>query len=224
MEAPTAYLVQYGALGHVGRFAAPDLPPLARGDSVVIDTPRGRELGRVLAPHAAGAASDSTHLAGGTLVRASTAADAELACEFAEVALDLARRAEVLAGAEPLSVLEAEVLLDGSAVVHVLPWSDCESTAWVETLARESGRAVRLHDAGQTAFRPDPRTSCGDGCGTPSKEGGGCGTSEGGGCSTGKCGSGGGCSRGQVTKADDLRAYFAELRAGMERKARVPLH
>ncbi len=220
MEAPTAYLIQYGALGHVGRFAAPGILPLARGDSAVIDTPRGRELGRVLAPHAAGTASDSTHLAGGSLVRAATAADSELACEFAEVALGLARRAELLAGAEPLSVLEAEVLFDGSAVVHVLPWADCDGAAWVEGLARESGRPVRLHDAGQTAFRPDPRTSCGDGCGTPSKEGG-CSS---GGCSTGKCGSGGGCSRGQVSKPDDLRAYFAELRAGMERKARVPLH
>ena len=47
-----AYLIRYGVMGYVGRFrAAPDCGgPLGRGQSVVIQTDRGVELGEVLIP------------------------------------------------------------------------------------------------------------------------------------------------------------------------------
>ncbi len=47
-----AYLIRYGVMGYVGRFrASPDgIGPLERGQSVVIQTDRGVELGEVLIP------------------------------------------------------------------------------------------------------------------------------------------------------------------------------
>ena len=73
---------------------------------------------------------------------------------------------------------------------------------------------VRLLDVTRTATAPDPPDA---GCGKP-----GCGTT-GGGCST--CGTGG-CSRGAVKSADDLTAYFADLRQKMDAASagRTPLH
>ena len=51
-----AYLIQYGVMGHVGRFhALPECDgPLARGQVVVIQSDRGLELGEVLVPVADG--------------------------------------------------------------------------------------------------------------------------------------------------------------------------
>jgi hypothetical protein len=50
--ADSAYLIRYGVMGYVGRFrASPECPgPLGRGQSVVIRTDRGVELGEVLIP------------------------------------------------------------------------------------------------------------------------------------------------------------------------------
>ena len=47
----TLYLVRYGAMGHVGRFGAgPAAGDFERGQSVVLETARGTELGEILAP------------------------------------------------------------------------------------------------------------------------------------------------------------------------------
>src|SRR5688572_23240377 len=47
------FLVQYGRPAFVGRFVCPDDLPVARGDRVVVRTPRGLELGTVLCEPAA---------------------------------------------------------------------------------------------------------------------------------------------------------------------------
>jgi hypothetical protein len=79
-----------------------------------------------------------------------------------------------------------------------------------------------LLDLSRPVTATDPPAPAEAGCGKP-----GCG-SGGGGCSS--CGTGGGCStgscsRGQVKSADDLTAYFTDLRQKMEAAgvARTPL-
>jgi hypothetical protein len=187
-------LVRYGKPGYVGRFAVDGEYP--RGSAVVVRTPRGVEPGTVL-----GAADRADALdVGGEVVRPAGPAD-QLpdADEFLQ---------QVTAAAVglPLSVVDAELLLDRSAgVVHALVWDQFDGDSLFADLSATLGFPVLLYDlanAGGPADPPEP--SCGSGnCGT------GCGTSGGGGC--------GSCSRGAVKSADELTAYFLNLRHQMER-------
>jgi hypothetical protein len=117
-----------------------------------------------------------------------------------------------------LSVLDAEVMLDGSAVVlHALPWGPCDADPVFAALSERFGLPVRLLDVSHTPTAPDPPTDCGKpDCGSGKGGCTSCGT--GGGCSTGSC------SKGSVKSADELTAYFADLRKKMEEAGgRTPL-
>ena len=201
----TTYLVQYGRPGFVGRFRS-GLGELMRGDRVVIRGPRGSEIGAVLAP----LADRFTHTAvDGNLLRAATAED-DANAELLE-----ARGLELLAAADsadlPLAFVDVETTLDGAAILHALPWGECDASPWLAELSRRFNLAVRLLDLSRTPTpteEPEPA-----GCGKP-----GCGSSAGG-CSS--CGTGGGCSTGscssgKVKSAEELTAYFADLRGKME--------
>jgi hypothetical protein len=211
---PPAYLVQYGKSGFVGRFRPADAEPHARGERVVVRSRRGLELGTVLCePADRFDAPDD-----GDLVR--RAADDE-------AGPGEARASELLAAAQaragelglPLAIVDAEILLDGSAVLHGLPWAECDATALFEELSARFGGPVRLLDLSRGPVANDePAHGCGKpGCGSESGGCSSCGT--GGGCSTGSC------SRGSAASADDLTAYFRDLRAKMEQHVnrRTPL-
>ena len=103
-----------------------------------------------------------------------------------------------------------------------------DATPLFEALSARFNLSVRLLDLSQTAVTKDPKQAA-DGCGKPGcgTEGGGCsscGTDSGGeskgGCSTGSC------SRGKVKSADDMTAYFTDLRQKMDAAGvtRTPLH
>ena len=116
---------------------------------------------------------------------------------------------------DAVTFLDCEVTLDArGAVLHAVPWGACDLDPLLGDLSERFGLAVRVFDVSRlsvTTDPPEPKTTCDKpDCGT----GGGCGTS--GGCSTG------GCSRKQVKNADELTAYFADLREKME-SGRVPL-
>jgi hypothetical protein len=203
-----AYLVQYGKSGFVGRFRPASAGPHARGDRVVIRSRRGLELGTVLCePAPRFDAPDD-----GDLVRGAT--DDEI--EPLET-----RGAGVLAAAQakadelglPLALVDVEILLDGSAVLHGLPSAECDATALFEELSERFGCPVRLLDLSRGEVAKDePAHGCGKpDCGSDAGGCSSCGT--GGGCSTGSC------SRGSVKSADDLTAYFRDLRAKMEHHA-----
>jgi hypothetical protein len=111
-----------------------------------------------------------------------------------------------------LAFVDAELTLDGTAILHALPWAACDATPLLDDLAREFGLAVRLMDLARS---PVPETTAG-GCGET-----GCGSASGG-CTTCKTGVGcatGSCSRGEGLSADELTSYFAALRTNMERAA-----
>ncbi len=219
MSLATAYLIQYGRPGFVGRFRCGFA--LSRGTRVVVRGPRGVELGEVLVSPADRFAT--TH-DDGEILRTATPDD-----DTATAHLD-ARAQELLAAASdaavnlalPLAFVDVEVTLDAVAILHALPWDVCDATALLDDLTARFGFAVRLFDLSRAAVPGEEQTS--GGCGKP-----GCGSESGGGCST--CGTGGGCStgscsRGSVKSADELTAYFADLRQKMETAgiARTPLN
>lgn len=206
------YLIQYGKPGFVGRFRS--TLALARGDRVVVRSPRGVEFGDVLVPLTDSSEPD------GDILRAATAAEAEaesLAGSAAELLAAAADRAGELA--LPLAFVDIEMTLDGTAILHALPWAACDASPLLEELAARFTLVVRLLDLSRAPSANDPATGCGKpGCGT---ESGGCSTcGTGGGCSTGSC------SRGAVKSPAELTAYFADLRRKMEDAglARTPLN
>jgi cell fate regulator YaaT (PSP1 superfamily) len=209
------YLVQFGRSGFVGRFAAPANDAVARGARVVVRGPRGVEAGVVLCePGEKFAGALSTE---GDLLRAATDDDDARAATFP------ARETELLAVAGeaaesrglPLTFVDAELTLDDHLILHGLAWEACDATALFAELSARFGLVVRLLDLSQTAVASDPKLTCGKpGCGTDSGGCSSCGTK--GGCSNGSC------SSGKVKSADELTAYFADLRQKMD-AARLPL-
>jgi hypothetical protein len=210
----SVYLVQYGRSAFVGRFTAPAALSLARGDRVVVRSPRGVEVGEVLCEAAERFAQQLD--AGGDLLRRANADDDALEAERDETGRALLHAAE--AADLPLTFLDAEVMLDGSAaVLHVLPCAPCDADPVFADLSARFGLPVRMLDISRQPVTKDPPITCGKpDCGSGS---GGC-SSCGSGCSTG------GCSRGSVKSADELTAYFADLRHKMEQHGlgRTPLH
>jgi hypothetical protein len=147
----------------------------------------------------------------GELLREATADDAAAAERAAELALHILDAAE--GGGHPVAFLDCEVTLDcRGAVLHAVPWEACDLDPLLSHLSERFGLAVRLMDVSRTPTLqdpPEPKTSCGKpDCGT-----GGCSScGTGGGCSSGSC------SRGSVKSADELTAYFLNLRRQMERQ------
>lgn len=198
------YLIQYGKPGFVGRYRCEF--PLERGNRVVVRSPRGVEYGDVLV-----LLSDAPNSDGEVLRLA--AGDEPVTHDASELFAAAVTRAEQLA--LPLAFVDVELTLDGIAILHTLPWASCDATPLLDELAARFALTVRLLDLSRTPTAQDTATGCGKpGCGSDS---GGCSTCGTRGCSTGSC------SRGAVTSADDLTAYFTNLRRQME-AARLPLN
>lgn len=210
------YLVQYGTSAFVGRFAATD-HDLARGDSVVVRSRRGLEIGSVLCESRSMLAFD----VGGELLRLAAPADdvsSTRAAQLATAILDAANLTD-----QAVTFLDCEVTLDRrGAILHALPWGECQLDDHLAGLSDCFDLAVRLHDVSHVkppVDPPEPKTTCEKpGCGTAA---GGCSS-----CSTGACGTGSSCSKGKVNTAAELTSYFADLREKMETRVavRTPLN
>lgn len=216
---PSEYLVNYGRAAFLGRFANDAGVALGHGDRVVVRSPRGLETGTVLGA----VASTFARLVGagpsGDLLRRATDDDERREAELRRTAEDMLAEGQAIADRVglPVSLVDVEILLDGRrAVVHGLPWADCDATPLCESLSARHDAAVTFLDL------RTPAAAEAEGCGKPGCGSGGggcdsCGT--GGGCSTG------GCSSGKVKSADELTAYFAGLRKQMDATfGRVPLN
>ena len=206
------YLIQFGRTAFVGRFENRSGVHLERNQSVVIKTARGLELGTVLCP-VGERFSKSLELTGGEIIRPSTADDRTTANRVADLAATILARAEQLTSLEPISLVDAEATLDSACVaLHIIPFAECDLQPFLQRLSDEFQTTVTLHDITRGGSLPDAPDAVEAGCGKPNcgseSGGGGCGT--GGGCSTGSC------SRGKVKSAEELTAYFADLRGKME--------
>lgn len=218
----TSCLVQFGKSGFVGRFAS--AVAVARGARVVVRGPRGAEIGLSLG-ELTERLTESLSVEG-ELLRTATAEDEQQAATFPT------REAQLLtisadAAAErglPLTFVDAELTLDDRLILHGLAWDACDATPLFDDLSAQFSLTVRLLDLSQTQVSRDPKPSAGcgkPGCGTESGGCSSCGTgAEKGGCSSGSC------SRGSVKSADELTAYFADLRRKMDAAGagRTPLH
>jgi cell fate regulator YaaT (PSP1 superfamily) len=204
------YLVCYGAARSLGRFRTAVEMHCQRGDVVVVHTCRGVESGQVLCEATPGHAGLFPEEEAGQLLRLGQPEDEQKQAEAQAQAQVLFERASELTQelALPLFVLDTEVLLDGeNGAIHYVSREPCDVRPLVSTLSREMDLFLSLVDL----TRPDPQPEAG-GCGS-----GGCGS---GGCGSGGCGSGG-CSSG--VSSDEVREYFAQLRAQMERQTAVSL-
>jgi hypothetical protein len=195
------YLVGYGLRGDFGRFRAERPLVCARGARVVIHSPRGLEIGRVLREAAPGHARFLPNTSLGRLLRVCGADDERQALALQERGGRLLARAAALIGEWelPLEVFDVEVLLDGEhAVLHQVRAGNCDVRPLVGTLSREFELTVSLADL---ASPPEEEHGCGR-CGP-----GGCGSCGAGGCGT--CGS---------ADPREVQEYFAGLRRQMDRR------
>jgi hypothetical protein len=211
---PAEFLVSHGCMAALSRCRdeAGLLPQ--RGNRVVIRSIRGLEIGEVLCE----ATPASAGISAGTLLRSATSDDEGTARQLMSRGFALLDDAQELLNERdlPLVPLDAELLLDGTqGILHVLRWDACTLTPFLEELRQRHGLLITLQDL--TKSEPEYEHGC-DSCGAD-----GCGSCGEGGCSTGGCGSGN-CSRGSVHSAEELTAYFAQLREQMlAAMPRVPL-
>jgi hypothetical protein len=200
------YLVHHGAAGHLGRFRAVAGGEFPRGTTVVVRGRRGLELGDVML-HAPGDRALLPDDYVGDLLR--TATDDDLAATarnraFGQRLFDAASAwAEKMAA--PVSFVDVEVALDGTAVVlHGMRLAPGDVGPLLTQLGEEHSIVVRLYEVNGTV--EEDEHGCGS-CGS-----GGCGSCGAGGCSS--CSSGAG---------KELANYFAQLRTQMESRNRVAL-
>jgi hypothetical protein len=213
---PCEYLVSYGKSGAFGRFAPATALGCLRGDTVVVQSQRGLELGVVLCPATPRQARLLGKACVGVLLRQATPQDTAAAGRLDALGqllfADGCRLAAELGIA--VGVLDVEVLLDGRhAVVQHLSPDSLDPTPFAETLSRRHDVTVLLENLATPLGEPVVDEAAG-GCGKP-----GCGRASGSGCTS--CGTGGcsSCGAGKVA----MTAYFAHLRSKMEAKHRVPL-
>ncbi len=212
MNATREFLVSHGCAAALSRCRDVGVMP-RRGESVVIRSTRGLEIATVLCD----ATPDLPTIAPAEFLRYATPDDYGRGREAETLGRRLLDDAQNLIDAQflPLAPLDAEVMLDrAQAIVHVLRWSECTLTPFIEELQSRNSLKVVLLD------RSKPEEHHHGGCGSCGE--GGCG-SGGGGCSTGGGCSSGSCSRGSVKSADELTKHFAELREQMHAVQRVPL-
>jgi hypothetical protein len=210
--ADDCYVVGHGKSGGLGHFTSRRPLPLGRGDRVIIDSPRGREVGTVLCPANARQARILGAVASGGIVRLLTPDD-EMALKHSreteqrlfEASRRLARDSDL-----PVEILDVDVLFEKRAILQVVGMNDTPLDAFVGTLSQ----AFRLDIQLENLALAHPMENADHGCGKPD-----CGKRSGGGCTT--CATGGGCA--SCGGAVDLRPYFAHLRQQMEARNRTSL-
>lgn len=213
------YVVAFGKSGGLGCFTVVEPLDLVRGDRVVVQTPRGIELGDVLGPATLRQARLIGAQASGDILRRATEDDRSIVPQLQQQADELFAASRVVAErlALPLQILDVEVLLDRRHVlVQFVGGGEADVTKLVEALQIQDELQIRFENlAGPQVDEHDDHSH--GGCDKPD-----CGRTNGGqgGCTS--CSTGGGCSSCGTGKPD-MRAYFAHLRGKMEEAHRTPL-
>jgi cell fate regulator YaaT (PSP1 superfamily) len=166
------HVVRYGRLGHVGHFVAADAVRYPRRSRVVIRSPRGLEIGEVLAqPEDEASVIDPD----GQILRRMTIQD-----DLLEARLERRRDEAFIACQQLLSeanvsaaLLDVEHLFDGEGLFfYFVGEPPREAAAVTERLAAAYETAVEFRKFAETLAE-----GCGPGCGTEEAKGqGGCST------------------------------------------------
>jgi hypothetical protein len=207
------YVVSHGKSGSLGHFITRFPLALRRGDRVIIDGPRGREIGTVLCPANVRQARILKAATSGAIVRHLTPDDDMALSHLRETEQRLFEASRRLACSQglPVEVLDVEVLFEDRAILQIVGVDDTPLDAFVGALRRAFQLDIQLENL---ALAQATENAADHGCGKPD-----CGKTAGGGCTT--CATGGGCS--SCGAATDLRPYFAHLRTQMEAKNRTSL-
>jgi len=163
------YLIQVGAMGAIGRFAAVDWSAYRRGDRVICRTLRGLEVGRVMSA-ADGAAGEQD----GELLRRVSIEDQLLISRLERHRDEAFSACERLLAQRELDALlvDVEHLFDGKTVVfYFLGEVDSATQEMTDQLAASYEKTVRFRKFSETLYEgcgPDCGTEsaagCGDGC------------------------------------------------------------
>ncbi len=192
-----AFLVQYGRSAFVGWFTSEE--PLERGTLVIIDSPRGRELGTIMGPQS------PTHATiDGAVLRPANPQDQSefVNAERQARAILQSVHDAITAQEEPVLVLDCEVLHFASeAILHVVSWGAADLTNRIRDWSDRFGIPIRLYDLAQT-----PKETV-QGCGTSDCGSGNCSScSSGSGCATG-------CGKSVARSADEVAELLREVDA-----------
>jgi len=185
---PRGFLLNYGKTAEFGRFTSESTAALSRGDCVVIQSPRGLELGTVLRPAPGTESAVGQIPASGTILRPVTLEDrsrtGDLQRRCQSLFTESRRIAESLG--LPLEIIDTEILLDGrNAYLHYLSRNRFDARPLIEALSDRQTLLVRLHNLVEESHEEAGCSSCSSHGGT-----GGCGNCPSGGCSS--------CVRGDV--------------------------
>lgn len=209
------YVVSHGKSGAVGVFTASVPLRLERGQAVIIQSPRGMEIGAVLCPASLRQARILGAVSSGMLHRPLSREDEtrrDGLCTREQAIFETSRawaRRDGLA----LEILDAELLFDGALAILQFVGAEADTEPFAQALQQQFG--VTIHLENLAAPLPDKDEDHHGGCDKPD-----CGRSAGGGCST--CSTGGGCSSCGSAKID-VSDYFSHLRTKMETHKRIPL-
>lgn len=195
--ADSAYLIRYGVMGYVGRFRASteceSWGPLRRGQSVVIRSDRGIELGEVLIPLDESGAARARPADEQQVIRPAGADDLVRARDAEALRADrLAACRRVLEDEGwPWDVIDVEPLLEGGVtVIQYLGPHQLDAAAVRARFRMTCEFDVVLEPVGADRAEAD---AIGGGCGSGGCGSGGCGSkAAGGGC--GSSTSHGGCA------------------------------
>jgi cell fate regulator YaaT (PSP1 superfamily) len=188
-----AYLIRYGLARTLGRFEATS-ETFEQGQSVVIRTHRGTELGEVVSEAPETLASIARP---SPILRKAGFDDLERSRSFGQLRIEHYEACQAVfeGGAWPLDLIDAEPLLDDRrTVLHYLGPHRLDTSGLIAAFRDLCGLDVVLEPVGRDVPEPEPEPEPEPveeevhGCGS-------CGSQSDGGCgSSGSCGSGGGCA------------------------------
>ncbi len=164
------HLVRYSLLGHVGRFASVDATRYPRRTRVIVRSPRGLEIGEVLAPPEPAENPEETE---GQILRRVTVEDDLLVARLEKHRHEAFTACSELLAAEavPAVLVDVEHLFDGQGLFfYFLGEVPSSATGVIERLADTYETKVEFRKFTETLTE-----GCGPGCGTEEAMGqGGC--------------------------------------------------
>lgn len=190
MESPRMeYLVRYGKTGGFGRFRSQKPLELSRGDLVIIESHRGREIGEVISPSTTNIATFLPNSTVGKIFDL-LSPDDHRPHEIQLKATQLINAANeyCIASGMDVSVMDAEVLLDEKhAVIHLATNPVIDLRELISNLSDRFKLHIYVENLSQNQTNEEaPANNCGKSCGSTncdSKQGD-CGSCESGGCGT----------------------------------------
>jgi cell fate regulator YaaT (PSP1 superfamily) len=210
-DALDQFVVSHGKSGVIGVFTALEPAALGRGQSVIVQSNRGVEIGAVLGRATILQARLFGATSSGTLLRRVTPQDETRRRELASLAQQIFDTSRAWAERDSLAIeiLDVDLFFDGQQAIVQFVGKDTDTEVLAQALEDHFQLTIRLENL--VVPVAEEKSGCDKpDCSRTADGGGGCTScSTGGGCST--------CGSGKV----DMREYFGHLRTKMEN--RIPL-